>query len=141
MCRGIVFIESNMQTIKVRLSFSFFFFFSLSKNSKRLQYICLCPSEVAAYGDLHRAPSPFFLCTALRKCSTPHSAGSSHKGGVAWRWSQSNRLHSLSFSVSHHVSSLTLYFSSLECLETLLDSTDQDHNTIQKLNLTLNTIQ
>ncbi|KAI9519765.1 hypothetical protein NQZ68_025904 [Dissostichus eleginoides] len=29
------------------------------------------------------------LCIALRKCSTPHSAGSSSKGGVSWRRSHS----------------------------------------------------
>lgn len=43
------------------------------------------------------------LCIALRKCSTPHSAGSSSKGGVSWRRSHSSCTHiqySLTLSLS-----------------------------------------
>lgn len=45
--------------------------------------------------------SLFFLvlCIALRKCSTPHSAGSSSKGGVGWRRSHSSCTHILSHSL------------------------------------------
>lgn len=39
------------------------------------------------------------LCIALRKCSTPHSAGSS-KGGVSWRRSHSSCTHSHTLSLT-----------------------------------------
>lgn len=59
------------------------------------------------------------LCVALRKCSTPHSAGSS-KGGVRWRRSHASCKHSLSLSAVFVSRSLTR-FTSPECCEAPLD--------------------
>lgn len=113
-------------SVSLHLSLSFSVFLSLSVFCARRQLpvsaarLCVCCMVTLTQASLLF----LVLCIALRKCSTPHSAGSSSKGGVSWRRSQSSCTHILSLSFSLPLSvfvSLPLSPSPECCTEAPLD--------------------